>query len=252
MNKKNRLGEENINYQNQKMKIIKYNWNKDIDIEFENGWIARNKQYISFKNGTIKNPYVPEIYGIGFLGDGKHKTGIYDKHNKKYLTWQGMLKRCYDKDNLLKRPTYENCSVCSEWHNFQNFGDWFNENYYEVGNEKMCLDKDILYKGNKIYSPDTCVFVPNRINILFVKSDRSRGNYLIGVSKVSNSNNPKRYQASLTASNKTKCFETEIEAFNWYKEEKEKLIKQVAEEYKDKIPKILYDAMYNWKVEIDD
>ena len=47
-------------------------------------------------------------------------------------------------------------------------------------------------------------------------------------------------------------FETPKEAFKSYKTFKEQYIKQVADEYKDKIPKKLYEAMYNWKVEITD
>lgn len=68
-----------------------------------------------------------------------------------------MIKRCYNQKCLLKDNTYRGCSVCDEWLNFQNFGEWYDENYYEVPNEVMDLDKDILHKGNKIYSPDNCV-----------------------------------------------------------------------------------------------
>ena len=86
-----------------------------------------------------------------------------------------MLRRCYDEKLHKKYPTYIDCKVCEEWLNFQNFAKWYYNNYYEIENEKICLDKDILHKGNKIYSPDNCVFVPNNINVLFVKSDKSRG-----------------------------------------------------------------------------
>ena len=63
------------------------------------------------------------------------------------------------------------CSVYEGWHNFQNFAKWYEDNYYEIEEEQMHLDKDILVKGNKVYSPDTCVFVPETINGLFVKSN---------------------------------------------------------------------------------
>lgn len=151
-----------------------------------------------------------------------------------------------------KCPTYSECSVCEEWKSFSNFCEWCINYYYEIPNEEMHLDKDILLKGNKIYSSETCIFVPQRINKLFTKNNKNRGDYLIGVSKISNPNSLKQYQATLTCLNKTKCFKTEIEAFNWYKEEKEKLIKKVADDYKYKIPQKLYVAMINWKVEIND
>ena len=69
-----------------------------------------------------------------------------------------------------KYSTYEKCSVCEEWHNYQKFLlNGFAKNYYEIAQERMEIDKDILVKNNKIYSPDTCVFVPRRINSLLIK-----------------------------------------------------------------------------------
>lgn len=165
-----------------------------------------------------------------------------------------MIQRCYSKKFQAKHPAYIGCSVCDEWKNYQNFAEWCISNYYEIQNEKMQLDKDILIKGNKIYSPDTCVFVPQRINKLFIKSNKSRGEHPIGVSYDKNRNKftsqcSKQYLNNIGYLG---SFETELEAFNVYKEFKENYIKQVADEYKDKIPKKLYYAMYNWKVEITD
>jgi len=80
-----------------------------------------------------------------------------------------MLKRCYNDVDLSRYPRYKRCKVEEEWFYLSNFSKWFNQNYYECGNEKMCLDKDILYKNNTIYSKDTCIFIPERINILFTK-----------------------------------------------------------------------------------
>ena len=90
-----------------------------------------------------------------------------------------MLERCYDTEHSYKFPTYENCIVCDEWLNYQNFARWFDINYYEIEGEVMCLDKDILFKGNKIYSPKTCIFVPRGINNLFTKNDKCRTNFAI-------------------------------------------------------------------------
>lgn len=252
---KNRLGEENVNSQGLRMKIIEYNGCNNINIEFENGFILKNKTYSEFKRGSVKNLYYPSVYGIGYLGEGKYKiNNNTGKASKEYEYWKSMIGRCYDEKTQGKRPTYKECTVCNEWLNFQNFAEWFNENYYEVDGEKMCLDKDILFKGNKVYSPDTCLIVPNRINTLFISNYRTRGNYKIGVSKVSNPNNPKQYQARITNGkyNINKCFYTELEAFNWYKKEKEKLIKEIADNYKDKIPKYIYDVLYSYEVEITD
>lgn len=134
----------------------------------------------------------------------------------------------------------------------QNFGKWYDENIYYVENEKMQLDKDVLVKGNKIYSPETCIFVPQRINLLFVKSNLTRGEYPIGTiyNKVNN-----KFISYLNKNNKQiylGSYDTSKEAFYKYKQEKEKHIKEIANEYKSKIPQRLYDALYNYQVEITD
>ena len=134
--------------------------------------------------------------------------------------------------------------------------EWLEKNYYKVPGERMHLDKDILYKGNKVYSRKTCIFVPQRINNLFVKSNKKRGKNPIGV--------------TLRPSGKyeTFCYNgygkqiylgsylTKEQAFKVYKQYKEKVIKEVIDEYKGIIPEPHYsrlrEAMYNYEVEIDD
>ena len=137
--------------------------------------------------------------------------------------------------------------------NFQNFGEWFENNYYEIDGETMHLDKDILCKGNKEYASDKMIFVPERINTLFCKSDATRGDCPIGVSYYKASN---KYTAKCNIGEDGYKFlgyyDTPHTAFLAYKEFKEQYIKQIADEYKNKIPKKLYDAMYAWTVEEDD
>ena len=249
---KDKIGESIINNQGLKMKIIKYNNNKDIDILFEDGIIIKNKFYKEFKNGTIKNPYYPDVFGVGYIGEGEYKSFKYDKNTVFYKKWYSMLKRCYDKEFHKKNPTYKDCSVCKEWHCFQNFAKWCEDNYYEIDGERMCLDKDILEKGNKIYSPNTCIFVPEKINTLFTKRKSERGNFLIGVFFHKKYN---KFSSSVNKNGNHKFlgyYKTELDAFKAYKKEKENVIKEIADEYKNRIPKILYDTMYNYEVEIDD
>lgn len=254
MNKKfDRFGEININYQGREMKIINYINARHIDVEFINsGYIVKNREYKEFEKGKIKDLYAPEIYGIGFLGE-KYSNKDFPYFYKK---WNGMIERCYSKNKIEKCPTYSECSVCEEWKSFSNFCEWCINYYYEIPNEEMHLDKDILVKGNKIYSPNTCIFTPQRINKLFLKHEKDRGNYVIGVSY--NKNNNKFIARCNIDKNKRKqigTFNTEIGAFQAYKEFKENYIKQVADEYKQKypqFPKRLYEAMYNYVVEITD
>ena len=113
------------------------------------------------------------------------------------------------------------------------------------------MDKDILIKGNKIYSSETCVFVPERINLLFIKNDRIRGDLPIGVSYDGN-----RYKSQCKNGThkyiRLGTYDTPEEAFQIYKQYKENVIKDVANEYKGKIPEKLYNALMNYKVEITD
>lgn len=168
-----------------------------------------------------------------------------------------MLNRCYYEKLHEKRPTYIGCTVSEEWHNFQNFAKWYYENYYEIEGEVMCLDKDILCKGNKIYSLETCVFAPQTINLLFVKKQNVRGESPIGTSSTENGKYRVRCHMINPETSKSKgeylgVYDTQEKAFEAYKYYKEKNIKEVADYYKDKIPQKLYNGMYAYEVEIDD
>lgn len=260
----NRIGEINKNKESlggYEMKIIEYNRNDDIWIEFQDEHKAKvHTSYSNFKKGQVKNPFHPSVYDIGYIGQGKYNS--IDKSGKKtkaYNTWINMLMRCYDPYYINKNLTYIDCYVCDEWLNFQNFAEWFYKHYYEIENERMELDKDILCKGNKIYSPKTCIFVPQRINVLFVKRKNDRGDYPIGINPDKrnkcllvgccildkNEKNKKKYLGQLPLNEP-------FHAFYTYKQFKEKVIKQVADEYKDLIPIELYNALYRYKVEIND
>ena len=120
----------------------------------------------------------------------------------------------------------------------------------------MQLDKDILYKGNKIYSRETCIFVPQRINSLFVKCDKSRGKDPIGVSDLPSGNYEVSCGNGYGKSVYLGSYPTKEEAFQVYKQYKEKVIKEVIDSYEGKIPEPFYSklktAMYNYEVEIDD
>ena len=255
--KVDRTGEKGVNTFGSEMVIVKYRTNRDVDIYFpEYDWTAKNREYKGFKNGNIKCPYERRYFGVGYIGEGKYKVWENGKNTKCYKTWHNMLNRCYDEKFHEKYPTYIGCEVDKNWHNFQNFAEWYYNNYYEIEGGKMCLDKDILYKHNKVYSPKTCIFVPQTINSLFVKRDNDRGESVIGASLKNG-----RYRVQCwsfdpeTGKSKQEYFgyyDSQEKAFEIYKYYKEKNIKQVADYYKDKIPEKLYDGMYSYKVEIDD
>ena len=253
----NRVGEERINSFGSKIIIKEYRKYSDIDVYFPKyDWTFKHAHYKSFKKGEIKCPYEPRCYGKGYLGEGKYKASENGESKKEYRIWHNMLKRCYDPKYQEKKSTYKGCEVETFLLNFQNMGEWIEKNYYEVSGEVMCLDKDILCKRNKVYSRSTCIFVPQRINTLFTKCDRSRGKNPIGVSDLPSGN----YTVYCSDGNgKLIClgtYSTKGEAFQVYKQYKEKIIKDVIDSYKGKIPEPHYsrlkEAMYNYEVEIDD
>lgn len=97
--------------------------------------------------------------------------------HRAYSTWKGILQRCYSEKSHVLHPTYKGCEICEEWIYFSNFFKWWKENFVE-GYE---IDKDILVPGNKIYSPETCIYIPRFINV-FVTDCEKRGNkFPIGV-----------------------------------------------------------------------
>lgn len=197
----------------------------------------------------IRDFRIPSVQGIGFIGDGEHTTHIKRVPTKVYLVWLGMFQRCYNKRHQKIYPSYKGCTVDEIWHNFQVFAEWFTDNYIEG----FVLDKDILVKGNKIYSPETCCFVPQEINQMLVKRNKSRGKYPLGVYKNKDSN---KFVALVSIGKSRQkhlgIFNTPEEAFKAYKKAKEDLIKDLANKWKEIIKETVYKAVYNWIVEIGD
>lgn len=247
-----RIGKLNKNKLGLPMEIVEYRGTDDISVKFIGQNNTVQTTYSNFIKGQVKNPYNKSVYGKGYYGDGKYKTKENGRNTPQYTTWHNMLNRCYNEKSQKRRPTYNVCSVIEEWLNYDTFAKWYDENIYQVDGEKMCLDKDILIKGNKIYSPDTCVFAPAAINSLFTKANSIRGELPVGVHF---HKARQKYLAKCTNNGKMihlGYFSTPEEAFQVYKIYKENLIKEIAEHYKDKIIYQLYNALINYKVDIKD
>lgn len=82
-----------------------------------------------------------------------------------YHKWKSMITRCYSNKYQSKNPTYVGCTVCNEWLYFSKFKAWMETQDWE-GKQ---LDKDFLIPGNTVYSPETCLFIPQRLNVFFSK-----------------------------------------------------------------------------------
>ena len=267
-NKIDRTGETNVSNEGCAMKIVEYNNNCDVIIEFQDEHKYRvHTSYQAFKKGKCKNPFYPSVFGFGYLGvdkNGNVPKATELKEGKcvatwEYNKWQKMLQRCFDDKCKEKHPTYKDTVCCERWLCFVNFLEDFEilkQEYNWNKDEKLNLDKDILHKGNKIYSLKNCVLVPDWINLLFTKRDNDRGSYPIGVSYHKGA---KKYQARCHINGKRimlGLYNTAEQAFNVYKIAKEQEIKRIAEEcvLKGYITKDgrLYNAMMGYQIKIDD
>ena len=236
-------------------KILKYNDSYNVDIQFLKTGYEMVAQLGHIKNGVVKDPYLPSVYGVGILGT-KYPPSVNGRTTKEYDLWYSMLRRCYSDNSKKKYPTYEGCEVSDNFKSYEYFYEWCHKQIgfgVDGNGNPFQLDKDLLVKGNKVYSEDSCVFLPQEINLLLTKRDNNRGKHLIGVSW---SNTSKSFIARV-AKNKGKqeylgSFNTEIEAFNAYKTAKESFIKEQAEKWKGQIDKRAYEALMKYEVSVDD
>ena len=191
------------------------------------------------------------VCGVGRYTVGKYPGNIDGAPGKHYGRWASMLNRCYNPAILARQPTYAGCTADNLFHDFQEFMLWA-EQQIGFDLEGYQLDKDILFRDNKVYSPDTCVFLPRRLNSILLRRQGDRGSTLIGVSKHKSNG---RYNAHLKVSGKLVhlgAFGTELEAFHAYKEAKEANIARMAEEYRDVISVAAYEALIKYEVLVTD
>ena len=246
------VGEKSVSKTGHVGEIINIRNAKDIDVLIDNTYIREHIQYGNFKRGGFGSAFQPRICGVGFIGEGKYVSKNPDgSHTDAYRKWHDMLGRVYRKKELEKRPLYKATTVCEEWFNFQNFAKWYYENLIDI-DEEVHIDKDIISGEQKIYSPETCCLVPRKINMLFVREKKkTEDNKLLPVGVSLQKKCISKYMAGVSINGKRihRCgFDSPEEAFLWYKEEKEKHIKDVANEYKDILPKRTYEALMNYEV----
>lgn len=138
--------------------IKKYNSCSSVEVEFVATGFRAIAEAGDIRKGSVKDRLFPCVFGVGFLGDGKFKSEDCGKKQSAYTAWYNMLLRCYSPNKPIRYKTYDCCEVCSEWHNFQVFAEWYCDNYPEDGLEYE-LDKDLLSTDIKVYSPSTCSFI---------------------------------------------------------------------------------------------
>jgi len=169
-------------------------------------------------------------YAIRPIIDGKQVPCPF------YNTWQYMLQRCYNKKYHTRYPTYLGCSVTEEWHSFMAFRNWMSMQQWR-GKQ---LDKDIIKPDNKVYGPDTCMFVSGAINTLLIDCKATRGRWPRGVCYDAVIKTP--YKAGLKIKGKHKHvgrYSTPEEAHAAYCSAKADYIESLFPELTDEDPRLI-------------
>lgn len=227
---------EYINSTTIKVKFLKTGYEKITDAK-------------SVDTGAIKDPYYPSIAGVGYLGEGEYPAS-YNRGSKKinspaYEVWLGKLKNCYG--NTTRNHLYQDVEFCAEWLCFQNFAKWFYEQVKIYGKGGY-VDKDLLFLGNREYSPYTCAYVPPAVNSLF---SGASGN-ISGVHWCNTQNKwvAQIQRGELTAQGSKKQsylgrFDSKESADAVYYEAKLAHVKLVALKYQEQIPPALFYKLYH-------
>lgn len=240
------IGDKYINNQGCEFTITGYDGKGRYSIIFSDNTKLHSVNYGNIKTGEVKNLNFPSVHGVGYIGYGIHPRSIKGRLTKPYSTWLGMITRCYSEKAHVRVPTYKDVEVCREWQCFQNFAEWYKDNWKDWMDITWQIDKDICVKNNKIYSPETCEFVPREINMLIIKS---RNNLLpVGVSLFKKTGKYKAQYNNGITSIPLGYFNTPEEAFQAHKKAKEAHIKEIANKWKDKISYKIYFSLINYEI----
>lgn len=232
--------------------VVDYRGASDVFVKFKEFTFVVKTSMSNLKSGSVSNPMKPSVCGVGVIG-----SGVYSSSNKReYKLWDAMLSRV---ERLEDNPSYKDVEVHPLWCNFQLFAQWSNSqknfNSKDGMGRHYHLDKDILVRGSRLYSPETCCFVPQEINKLILDNKHRRGDNPVGVIYCKRD---KKYIAQIRDGSVTRkpkrlgYFDNPLDAFLVYKEAKEARIKEVAEKWKGRVDDKVYKALINWEVNIDD
>ena len=157
------------------LKIVEYTNAESVLVMFIGYDVLITAESNNIRKGKVKNVMAVSVLGVGYVGSGIYSS----KNTDAYCSWKHMLGRCYCPKELLRTPSYTDCTVSDEWHNFQNFAEWF----YSFNTTKgLYLDKDLRVQGNKVYGPKTCLFVSRKVNNAITERKSDKGKYPSGVS----------------------------------------------------------------------
>ena len=223
--------------------IIEYTGVGDITVKILGTGEIIKANYGNFKKGNIKSHFSPTVYGWGIIGTEKTRDDN-GSMLKSYRVWSSMIGRCYGEVYNKRNPNYIGCEVCEEWRLYSNFKKWFDENYYTLEDEDVQLDKDLLCNKleltNKLYSPNTCLFLPKSINTKLRELNKNRKFQVLPSGKF-RMHLPKEFRGKGIK----EVYNTYEEALEVHLKFRVSSIRKRLEYYKDKIPSEVYEIVYN-------
>ena len=236
-----------------KFVVLNYEHSERVSIQFEATGGVNITDLHRVKDGAVVDLLAKSNYNVGYIGYG------YDpkcaESRKLFKIWSGLVQRCFDPLWKTRHKCYELTTCSEDFLCASTFITWSKSQIgyssIDESGKPFALDKDILLKGNTVYSPDTCVFVPREINNLILSNRKVRGKLPIGVTKTKEG----KLRARVSINNKEVAlgvFETSNEAYQAYKEAKERHIKEVANKWKDRIDQRVYYALMKYEVKITD
>jgi hypothetical protein len=187
-----------------------------------------------------------------FNSGGKWVTRKFNKKLKACQLWENMRQRVESEVFHKEQPTYKEVDICEEWLDYQNFAEWFDVQVNSGGyKEGWHLDKDLLSPPtHKVYSPETCVFLPKDVNNILMDTKRKRGNAPRGVTLTKGAYCARVNRGTLPELSKS--FNCPIEAFNFYKEHKENYVKYLISLYESELDERVLAFFSKYEVKIDD
>jgi hypothetical protein len=223
---KKRIGEIFYHPKYGEYSIIAYTNCEEVKIRFKNTGYEYITSYNHIQNLEVRDRF--------FKGKYDNYVGVGDVDRDAYRTWYNMIHRCNNQKG------YKDVSICDEWSDFSNFLKWYNNQYKEDG---WHLDKDILSNNGRVYSPQTCCFLPPDLNTFFEKFKKAKG--------FSYSKRYKKYESYCRDRGKyvhLGLFQTAAEARIAYLDYKRNLLEELVKPYLNKISVELYNAMkrYLW------